>query len=283
MKADNINPEIKNWHEDWDGACTIALVLGLVLIGIGIFSHLVYRYGWFEDSFSVTHGYWAFLFFSIPGVLLFIVPFDWNLRATVVVACVGIGLNLWVGYYSTDQINKAVKSATDEIQEALYPNNFRVQADIQNIESEDEWADSTPWIPPTYLKGGKHFPFYPLISDSGKMLLRIIINNESKYPANMVPFSIYVCQGDSGEDDKKFTTLLQSLFPNEFFYDPSSITTTINGKQVVLKGVRFFIRQIPGKEDLTLAFFPIALKKKTGLFAVVLRDSIFAFNISLKE
>ncbi len=120
MKADNINSQIKNWYEDWDATDTIALVFGIVLIGIGLFSYLVYRYGCFEDSFSITHGYWAFLFFSMPGVLLFIIPFDWNLRATVIVSCVGIGVTLWVGYHSTKQIDKAILSATGEIQEALY-------------------------------------------------------------------------------------------------------------------------------------------------------------------
>lgn len=121
--------ELNNKENTWESIEYIPFCLGLLLIAVGIASFLFCRYGYLGGSIPAPFsGYYCFLFFAIPGFISFVIPLNWNLRATAIVAAAGIFLNVLVADYSTKQIRFELglktKEATKEIQEALFSKRF---------------------------------------------------------------------------------------------------------------------------------------------------------------
>ena len=179
-----------------------------------------------------------------------------------------------------DQIEDSTNKATMEIQEALYPNKFKVGLDLINIEGEESWSYGEDLGPFPPSKDYTH----TLLAKSKMMRLRIRIYNGSKYPANYVPFTFYV---GPGEFKQSITKIMNDLNKIGFFVSSSwSEPSPLMGKgfsEIKCEGSQNLLLQIGGKKTRVIHWLDITLEKEVGYFNILIRDNVFAFLIKHEE
>lgn len=263
MESKDINSRVNTW----DLTDTISFGLGIFLIAVGIVSFFICRYGYFGDSIPITPtGYSCFLFFSIPGIILVLIPLNWNLRATAAVASAGIILNVWVADYSTKQIRselkRTTKEATTEIKKALYPNKFMFRI-------VDKWYEPGEQPQPIELK-------------DREFTLCLAVWNKAKYSARDVFVQLYFMKEEFEDDHGKFIEKLSKVSNKEqvSFYPGWQDWSDPRFKDLK-ESFAFSIRLVPRRQKLALP--PITTKLKSNKAKLVVRiNNILFYNFEFK-